>query len=65
MLRHVIRISLLNELCGCENGLLRDELGNLVDEKEMSALARVRRVIVPVIAYLVYGHRINKDFYGL
>jgi hypothetical protein len=62
MLRHVIRISLLNELCGCENGLLRDELGNLVDEKEMSALARVRRVIVPVIAYLVYGRRINKDF---
>lgn len=62
MLRHIIRVSLLNELCDCENGLLRDELGNIVDEKEMSALTRVRRVIVPVIAYLVYGRRINKDF---
>lgn len=62
MLRHIIRVSLLNELCGCENGLLRDELGNIVDEKEMSALTMVRRVIVPVIAYLVYGRRINKDF---
>ncbi len=62
MLRHIIRVSLLNELCGCENGLLRDELGNIVDEKEMSALTMVRRVIVPVVAYLVYGRRINKDF---
>ena len=62
MLRHIIRVSLLNELCDCENGLLRDELGNIVDEKEMPALTRVRRVIVPVIAYLVYGRRINKDF---
>jgi hypothetical protein len=62
MLRHIIRVSLLNELCDCENGLLRDELGNIVDEKEMSALTMVRRVIVPVIAYLVYGRRINKDF---
>ena len=62
MLRHIIRVSLLNELCDCENGLLRDELGNIVDEKEMSALTMVRRVIVPVVAYLVYGRRINKDF---
>ena len=62
MLRHIIRVSLLNELCGCENGLLRDELGNIVDEKEMSALTMVRRVIVPVVAYFVYGRRINKDF---
>ena len=63
MLR-VIYTSIISEICGENCGrLLRNQCGNIINEEEMSALARARRIIVPIFAYMACYVRAYTDAY--
>lgn len=54
-------MSLINELSGANYGkLLRDQFGNIAHKEDLSVLARARRIVDPIVAYLA-ARRFDKD----